>query len=333
MSNIYGRNIKIAVFGQSHSPAIGVSIEGLPAGFKIDSDALKAFMQRRRPGQGTHISSRSEPDEPEFLSGLADGVTCGAPLCAVIYNKDARPEDYDNLRDIPRPSHADYTAYIKYGEARDIRGGGAFSGRLTAPLCIAGGICLQLLEREKIYTAANIIRIGGITDSGQMPAAIEEARKSGDSLGGIIECVVSGVPAGLGEPMFDGMENRIASVIFAIPGVRGIEFGNGFAAAGLKGSENNDAFIMRGGEIKTRTNNHGGILGGITSGMPVIFRAAFKPVPSVAAQQDSISLSRREEVKLNITGRHDPCIVPRAVPCVEAAAAIAVYDAFREARR
>jgi len=328
MSNIYGKNIKISIFGQSHSPAIGVSIDGLPAGFKIDFDELRLFLRRRMPGQGSHTTKRREPDEPEFLSGLAGGITCGAPLTAIIRNTDMRSSDYDNLRDIPRPSHADYTAYIKYGENRDFRGGGSFSGRLTAPLCIAGGICLQLLKREKIYIAAHIVQIGNITDSERMFAAIEEARQAGDSLGGIIECAVTGVPAGIGEPMFDGMENRIAAIVFGIPAVKGIEFGNGFAAAGLRGSENNDAFIMQDGAVHTRTNNHGGILGGITSGMPVIFRAAFKPTPSIAIEQDSVSLSRRENVKLTVTGRHDPCIVPRAVPCVEAAAAIAIYDAL-----
>jgi len=278
------------------------------------------------PGQGKHTTERREADEPEFLSGLVDGVTCGAPLTAVIRNTDTRPSDYDRLWDIPRPSHADYTAYIKYGETRDVRGGGPFSGRLTAPLCVAGGIFLQLLKREGINIAAHIVQIGGIADSEQMPAAIEEARQAGDSLGGIIECAAVGVPAGIGEPMFDGIENRLASVIFGIPAVKGIEFGNGFAAAGLRGSENNDAFFMSGGSVKTRTNNHGGILGGITSGMPITFRVAFKPTPSISMEQDSVSLSKKENVKLTITGRHDPCIVPRAVPCVEAAAAVAIYD-------
>lgn len=354
MSNIYGKNIKISIFGQSHSPAIGVSIDGLPAGLAINFDELGAFMRRRMPGQGAYATKRKEPDEPEFLSGLVDGVTCGAPLTAIIRNTDARPSDYDQLRDIPRPSHADYTAYIKYGEARDVRGGGSFSGRLTAPLCIAGGIFLQLLQRENINIAAHIAQIGDISDRAydpvlagkddfaglktadfpvlsadagkQMLSAIEEARLAGDSLGGIIECAVTGLPTGIGEPMFDGVENRLAAIVFGIPAVKGIEFGNGFAAAGLRGSENNDAFTMCGDIVRTRTNNHGGVLGGITSGMPVIFRAAFKPTPSISMQQDSVSLSRRENTKIAVTGRHDPCIVPRAVPCIEAAAAVAIYD-------
>ena len=328
MSYTYGKNIKIAIFGQSHSAAVGVSIDGLPSGFRIDFDALRLFLRRRIPGQGSFSTGRTEPDEPEFISGLLNGVTCGSPLTVIIRNTDAKSEDYEKFRDVPRPSHADYTAYVKYGESRDFRGGGAFSGRLTAPLCIAGGICLQLLRQKNIEICADILQIGKIRGSHEeMFAAIGEAKKSGDSLGGIIECAVTGVPAGIGEPMFDGIENRIASAIFAIPAVKGIEFGNGFESAGLRGSENNDAFIISGGEIKTRTNNHGGILGGITSGMPVVFRVAIKPTPSIATEQDSVSLSRREEVKIIASGRHDPCIVPRAVPCVEAAAAIAIYDA------
>ena len=358
MSNIYGKNIKVSIFGQSHSPAIGVIVDGLPAGFPIDFYELKLFLQRRMPGQSKHTTMRREPDEPEFLSGLVDGITCGAPLAAIICNIDKRSSDYDKLWDIPRPSHADYTAYIKYGEARDVRGGGAFSGRLTAPLCIAGGIFLQLLKQKGVYIAAHISQIGSICDrlfnpvsvgkeefnalreagfpvleaeaGERMLSALEDAKQAGDSLGGIIECAVVGVPAGIGEPMFNGIENRLAAILFGIPAVKGVEFGNGFSAAGLRGSENNDAFIMHGDTVQTRTNNHGGILGGITSGMPVIFRTAFKPTPSISTEQDSVSLSRRESVKLAISGRHDPCIVPRAVPCIEAAAAIAIYDAMLE---
>jgi len=357
MSSVYGENLKVSIFGQSHSPAIGVCIDGLPAGFQIDLKELGAFLKRRAPGQNAHSTSRKEADEPEFLSGLVDGVTCGAPLTAVIRNADAQSSDYDSLKDIPRPSHADFTSFVKNGSARDHRGGGEFSGRLTAPLCIAGGICLQLLRREGISIAAHIVQIGNVTakpfdpvnvgedeirflqkaefpvldaQAGeQMRAAIEAAKKDGDSAGGIIECCAIGVRAGLGGPIFDGVENRLAAVLFGIPAVKGVEFGNGFAAAALRGSENNDAFYMKGDSVQTRTNRHGGILGGITSGMPLLFRAAFKPTPSIAKEQDSVSLSRRENVKLAITGRHDPCIVPRAVPCVEAAAAIALYDIMR----
>ncbi|MCL2008964.1 MAG: chorismate synthase [Synergistaceae bacterium] len=360
MSFVYGNNLKITVFGQSHSPAIGVSIDGLPAGLPVDFDELSSFLRRRMPGQGAYATKRREPDEAEFLSGLADGVTCGAPLAAIIRNTDARSSDYDNLWDVPRPSHADYTAYVKYGAARDARGGGAFSGRMTAPLCVAGGICLQLLRREGISVAAHISQIGNVCDrpfdpvhagaddmnvlkeaafpvldaeaGKRMLAVIEEARQGGDSIGGVVECIATGVPAGIGNPMFDGMENRLAAILFGIPAVKGVEFGNGFSAAALRGSENNDAFIIHGGAVRTRTNRHGGILGGITSGMPVLFRAAFKPTPSISREQESVSLSRLEEVRLAVTGRHDPCIVPRAVPCVEAAAAVALYDALLEPR-
>ncbi len=357
MSSTFGHNIKISIFGQSHSEAIGVVIDGLPSGFRIDFDELQRFMARRAPGQNNYSTQRRETDIPEILSGLAGGVTCGAPFCAIIRNKDTRSEDYNSLRDVPRPSHADFTAQLKYGGAQDVAGGGHFSGRLTAPLCIAGGICLQLLKREHIEIAAHIAAIAAVHDeffnpvtvgcddftrlrsaafpvldsiSGtRMLAAIEEAKKDGDSLGGVIECAAIGIPGGLGDPMFDGMENRIAGIVFAIPAVRGIEFGSGFGSTVLRGSEHNDSFYTDGAQIKTRTNNHGGILGGITSGMPVIFRVAVKPTPSIAKEQLSVSLSDKTNVKLSIKGRHDPCIVPRAVPCVEAAAAIAIYDALR----
>jgi chorismate synthase len=358
MSSTFGHNIKISIFGQSHSEAIGVVIDGLPAGFRLDIDELMRFMARRAPGKNSYATPRREADIPEFLSGLVDGVTCGAPLCAVIRNKDTRSGDYNNLRDVPRPAHADYTAQLKYKGAQDINGGGHFSGRLTAPLCIAGGICLQLLKKENIEIAAHIASIGTIPDrlfhpvdvgrddfitlrsapfpvleplSGEkMLAAIETAKNDGDSLGGVVECAAIGVPGGLGDPMFDGMENRIAGIIFGIPAVRGIEFGSGFSGTILRGSENNDSFMAKDGIISTRTNNHGGILAGITSGMPIIFRTAFKPTPSIAREQQSVSLSEKTNVTLAIKGRHDPCIVPRAVPCVEAASAIALYDALLE---
>ena len=336
----YGKNIRLSIFGQSHSPAIGVTIDGLPAGFPIDFGELQAFMLRRKPGQGAHTTKRKEADESEFLSGLVDGITCGSPLSAVIRNTDARSSDYEQLWDVPRPSHADYTSYVKYGVSRDVRGGGSFSGRLTAALCIAGGICLQLLQKENIIIRAGITQIGTVIEKAPYPAypnekmlaAIEQARQDGDSLGGIIECAAEGVPAGMGSPMFGGMENRLSSVIFGIPAVKGIEFGNGFAAADIRGSENNDAFYVDpdGDIIKTKTNNHGGILGGISSGMPIVFRVAFKPTPSISKEQQSVSLSLQKDVPLVISGRHDPCIVPRAVPCVEAAAAIAIYDVMLE---
>lgn len=360
MSSSYGKNIKITIFGQSHSEGIGVCVEGLPPGHKIDMEALSLFLSRRAPGQNAWSTGRREADVPEFISGLAGDVTCGAPLTALIRNTDTRPLDYSELFDLPRPSHADFAAQMKFKGAQDVRGGGHFSGRLTAPLCIAGGICIQLLKAQGIEIAAHIASIGGASDtlfdmanvsaddikalslnifpvidakSGEeMQKVIEKAKAAGDSVGGIIECAVLGLPSGLGDPMFDGMENRIASMVFGIPAVKGIEFGNGFACAALRGSENNDVFYTDGETVKTKTNNHGGILGGITSGMPLIFRTAIKPTPSISIEQDSVSLSKMENSKLKIKGRHDPCIVPRAVPCVEAAAAIAVMDALLESK-
>lgn len=353
MSSVYHGNLTVSIFGQSHAPAIGVTIDGLPAGARIDMDELGMFLSRRVPGHSPLSTPRKEADLPEFLCGVVDHVTCGAPLTAIIRNTNTRSQDYDTLRDVPRPGHADYTAQMKFGGAQDVSGGGHFSGRLTAPLCIAGGICLQLLHREGIEVFARIASIAGIEDrapfsapvsdkpfpvvtdavGGQMQQAILQAKSDGDSVGGVVECVVTGCPAGLGEPMFGGMENRIAQLIFAIPAVKGVEFGAGFAAAAMRGSENNDAYCIENGEIRTVTNHCGGILGGITNAMPIVLRAAFKPTPSIRREQQSVRLSRMEEVPLCVPGRHDPCIVPRAVPCVEAAAAIAVYDALLETRK
>ena len=325
MSSTYGENLKISIFGQSHSEAIGVVIDGLPAGFEVDMDELGEFLARRAPGQGKHTTSRKEPDRPEFLSGLAGGKTCGAPLAALIRNTNTRSSDYDNIRDIPRPGHADFAARIKYGGAEDVSGGGHFSGRLTAPLCIAGGIALQILREKGITVKAEIKEIGGKKDG--FLETVEEARLDADSVGGVIECVIEGVPAGYGNPMFGGVENKIASCVFGIPAVKGVEFGAGFEAARMRGSENNDEFYYEeDGRVRTRTNNHGGILGGITTGMPVVFRAAFKPTPSIGKPQKSISFSEKKDAVLEIKGRHDPCVVMRAVPCIEAAAAITVLD-------
>lgn len=324
MSSTYGKNLKIAIFGQSHSEAIGVTMDGLPAGFSIDMDELQSFMNRRAPGRDKYSTPRKEADKPDFISGLVGNVTCGAPLTAIIKNTNTRSSDYDNIRDIPRPGHADFTAHVKYGGFEDVSGGGHFSGRLTAPLCIAGGIVKQIIAESGITVEAVIKEIGG--NSEDPYRAIEEARGRGDSVGGIIECTVNGLPAGIGNPMFDGVENNIAKAVFAIPAVKGIEFGRGFDAGRICGSENNDEFYYEGEQVRTRTNNHGGILGGITSGMPVVFRVAIKPTPSISIQQNSISYSRGENDILKVRGRHDPCIVPRAVPCVEAACAIALYD-------
>ena len=352
MSSMYGDSLRISIFGQSHAPAVGVTVDGLPAGFAIDMEALLAFLARRAPGRSALATQRKESDLPEFLGGIANSRTCGAPLTAIIRNQNTRSGDYDRLRDIPRPAHADYAAHIKYGGFQDVAGGGHFSGRLTAPLCVAGGICLQILRQMGISVAAHISSIGPVEDRRFDPIAPEvtsvsaefpvldpaageamqqlilQCRAEGDSVGGTVECAVTGVPAGLGDPIFDGMENRLAQILFGIPAVKGLEFGSGFDGARLRGSENNDGFRMEQGKVRTVSNRHGGILGGITSGMPILFRAAFKPTPSIAKPQQSISLQAGENTELAIQGRHDPCIVPRAVPCVEAAAAIAVLDAI-----
>jgi len=329
MSSQYGKKLKLSIFGQSHSLAIGVNIDGLPAGIKLDMEKLQTFLNRRSPGKNDTSTARIEEDIPEILSGLVNGVTCGAPLAIIIRNTDTRSSDYSEFRDIPRPSHADYSAFVKFGKFHDISGGGHFSGRLTAALCVAGGISLQILNELGITINARILQIGKVRGSDEkMMREILAAKEKGDSVGGIVECEAVGLPAGLGDPIFDGIENRIAGIIFGIPGVKGIEFGSGFEGATCRGSENNDNFYMDGETVKTQTNHCGGILGGITNGMPVLFRVAFKPTPSIALEQNSVNLSRAENTTLQINGRHDPCIVPRAVPCVEAATAIALYDAY-----
>ena len=350
MSSTYGENLKLSIFGQSHGPAVGMTLDGIPAGLPVDFDTLQEFLNRRAPGQNDWSSPRKEEDKPEFLGGILDGYTCGAPIAAVIYNKNTRSGDYMELKDCPRPGHADYTAQIKYGGFQDAAGGGHFSGRLTAPLCIAGGLCKQWLEEMGIRIGAHILAIGecGDTYFDPMDPEIESvapdfpvldpeageamrdwisrAKAAGDSVGGIVECAIVGLPAGIGEPMFGGVESKIAQIVYGIPAVKGIEFGIGFDCACVPGSSSNDDFAVVDGKIVTDTNNAGGILGGITSGMPVIFSTAFKATPSISCPQTSVSLKNMEETSLNVKGRHDPCIVPRAVPVVEAAAAIAIYD-------
>lgn len=351
MSSIMGNKIKISVFGQSHSKGIGVVIDGLPAGKEIDMEKVMAFMERRAPGRNAYSTKRREPDTPEILSGLVDGVTCGAPLAMVIYNQNQKSNDYNNIMDTPRPSHADYSGYMRYNGFNDVAGGGHFSGRLTAPLCFAGAVCMQILEEMGVNVYTHILSIKNIKDDkfnpikienfeidekdfpvindakgNEMKAEIEKARLDMDSVGGVVECAITGVKAGFGDPMFDGVENQLAKNIFGIPGVKGIEFGNGFNATTLYGSENNDGFCIVDGEIKTVTNNSGGINGGITNGMPILFDVAFKPTASIYKKQNSVSISEKTEKELQIKGRHDPCIVPRAVPVVEAVAAITILD-------
>ena len=350
MSSTYGENLKLSIFGQSHGPAIGMTLDGIPAGLPVDAEKLQQFLNRRAPGQNDWSTPRKEEDRPEFLGGILDGYTCGAPIAAVIYNKNTRSGDYANLKDCPRPGHADYTAQVKYGGFQDAAGGGHFSGRLTAPLCIAGGLCKQWLEEMGIRIGAHILAIGECGDNYfdpmdpeveaipekfpvlnpeagcAMRELIAQARSAGDSVGGIIECAITGLPAGIGEPMFGGVESRIAQIVYGIPAVKGLEFGIGFDCACVPGSQSNDDFTILDGRIITQSNNAGGILGGITNGMPVIFTTAIKATPSISCTQQSISLSKGEVQELAVSGRHDPCIVPRAVPVVEAAAAIAIYD-------
>ncbi len=432
MSSDFGEKIKISIFGESHSPAVGVVIDGINAGEKIDMDELGKFLTRRAPGRSEFSTGRQEADKTEILSGIVDGVTTGTPISAIIRNQDGNPKDYEDIRNTPRPSHADYAAYVKYGKSHDFRGGGHFSGRLTAPLCIAGGICKQILARKGITIGAHIASVADIEDdrfdsvrvneqeilgiankgfpvinekSGDtIKKEILDAKAAGDSVGGTVECCILGMPAGIGEPMFDGIENSIAKIIFGIPAVKGIEFGAGFGSSRMRGSENNDpiyvdsdvtatesssmssrnnatihadtaytdantdavgngydsphnneitysshpenqntesvvipdkiAGTQRNDDInfvKTRTNNSGGITGGLTNGMPIIFTAAFKPTPSIALEQETVDLSTGENTTIKINGRHDPCIVPRAVPCVEAAVAVAILDLISRA--
>ncbi|MBR6633139.1 MAG: chorismate synthase [Clostridia bacterium] len=353
MSSEYGNRLKVSVFGQSHGDAIGVVINGLPSGEAIDTEELQAFMERRRGGKNAFSTKRSEADVPKLLSGLQDGKTCGMPLCAIIENADKRSGDYSEILDKPRPGHADYTAFVKWQGNADMRGGGHFSGRLTAPLTVAGGIAKQILARRGIFVGAHLDSVAGIRDKRfdngdgnslfqqiankdfpviddeageKMKASIIAAANDLDSVGGTIECMVTGVPAGLGEPMFDGVENRLASALFGIPAIKGVEFGRGFEVATLRGSENNDPYVIENGEIKTATNNAGGILGGITNGAPILLRVAIKPTPSISKEQDTVSLSRREPAKLVVKGRHDPCIAQRAVPVVEAVVATVILD-------
>lgn len=354
MSSTYGEKIKISVFGESHGGGIGVVIDGLPAGEAIDFDAVLAQMARRAPGRDKTATPRKESDTPRVLSGMLGNVLTGAPLCAVIENTNTRSQDYGNLLTKPRPGHSDYTAYIKYHGANDIRGGGHFSGRITAPLVFAGAVCRQLLERRGIQIAAHIQSVGSIHDKlfdpvavpsalikrlsasffalidesaeGPVRAEIEAARLAQDSVGGTIECAVTGLPAGVGEPMFDGLEGAIAKAVFGVPAVKGIEFGAGFALAAMRGSRANDAFCYDNGHVVTETNHCGGILGGIANGMPLIFRCAVKPTPSIAQPQKTVDLQTGENTVLTIHGRHDPCIVPRAVPVIEAVTALAIIN-------
>lgn len=354
MSSNFKGNISISIFGESHGNGIGVVIDNLPAGEKIDFEKVIDFMARRAPKKDGTSTSRSESDFPEIMSGIFENKTTGTPLCAVIKNTDQHSADYKSVSHLARPAHADYTGFVRYNGANDLRGGGHFSGRITAPLVFAGAICGQILENRGIFTGAHILSIKNITDKGfdsvnitadelisvrnrylplvdvskeeQMRQQIENARLQCDSVGGIVECAVVGIPVGIGSPMFDGIENRISQLVFGIPAVKGIEFGAGFDSTNMYGSENNDEFYIESGKILTKTNNHGGILGGISSGMPITLKVAFKPTPSIARAQKTVDYTTMTEETLQIKGRHDPCIVPRAVPCVESAVNIALLS-------
>ena len=353
--NTFGNKVKVTVFGESHASAIGVTVDGLPAGTPVNEAYIQSLLDLRAPGKSDTATRRKEPDKAEFLSGVKDGYTCGGSVAAIIRNTDTRSGDYASLEGKPRPSHADYPAMVKYGNAIDRRGGGQFSGRLTAPLVIAGGIVLPLLEQKGIRIAAHIASVGNVSDTAfdtlddqpelmkklnampfavidenageSMRSCIRAAAAEGDSVGGTIECKVTGLPVGTGSPMFDGFENTISRAVFAVPAVKGIEFGVGFDGVTLRGSAYNDAYYYdKNGNVRTRTNHAGGICGGLATGMPVIFRVCVKPTPSISREQDTVDMNAHENSKIIIHGRHDPCIVPRAVSVIRAVTALVLYE-------
>ena len=354
MSSNFGKYLRVTVFGQSHSTAIGTVVEGLPPGIPIDMAYIQQFMARRAPGGSNLSTPRKEADQVQILSGVAGSVTCDAPLAAIIHNTNTRPGDYDNLRYTPRPGHSDYTAGIHSGGMCDLSGGGHFSGRLTAPLCFAGAVCSRYLQGLGVRVVAHTASIAGVQDTplnplqlddnlaneleqkplaviddiagDKMQQAILTARSQGDSVGGSIECAIYGLPAGLGEPMFETVEGMLAYAMFGIPAIKGIEFGSGFAGTNLTGSQNNDPFAIKDGRVITTTNHCGGVLGGITTGMPVVFRVGVKPTPSIAKPQQTVHLQTSQPCQIAVQGRHDPCIVPRAVPVVQAVAAAVATD-------
>lgn len=354
MSGMWGSKIKLSIFGESHGNAIGITIDGLPAGFYIDMDKIMMEMARRAPGKSSLSTPRKESDIPEILSGYFEGKTTGTPLCAIIRNSNTKSKDYSKLKDVMRPGHADYTGAVRYKGFNDYRGGGHFSGRITAPLVFAGAICKQILEVKGIIVSAHINSIGKIKDCSflesdisdellnsfkekelplintkledEMRQEILSARSSGDSIGGTIECAILGVSPGIGDPFFDSVESTLAHLMFSVPAVKGIEFGKGFDISKMRGSEANDEYYLENGNIKTKTNNNGGILGGITNGMPIIFNVAIKPTASIFKEQKAFNIITMEETTLCIEGRHDPCIVQRALPVIEAVAAIGITE-------
>ena len=358
MSGIWGNKIKISIFGESHGEAIGINIDGLPAGFEIDMDKVFYEMERRAPGRNELSTPRKEKDLPEILSGYFEGKTTGTPLCAIIRNTNTKSKDYSKLKDIMRPGHADYTGNIRYGGFNDYRGGGHFSGRITAPLVFAGAICRQVLENKGILITAHIKSIADIEDKSFLDVDINEeliqgfkgedlplidhtlkesmknkilaAKEEFDSVGGTVECAVLGIEPGIGNPFFDSVESTLAHLMFSIPAVKGIEFGRGFDITKMKGSEANDSMYFEQEKVKTKTNNNGGILGGITNGMPIVFNTAIKPTSSILKPQNTVNINTKEDTVLEVNGRHDPCIVQRALPVIEAVTAIGILDLIRE---
>ena len=358
MSSMWGKNIKISVFGESHGKAIGVVIDGLPSGIELDTENIEKEMKRRAPGRNKISTPRKEGDRFEIISGFFNGMTTGTPLTSVIYNTDQRSRDYTIAKSILRPGHADYTGYVRYSGFNDYRGGGHFSGRLTAPLVFAGAIAKQILSKDNTLVASHIKSIGNINDTSFDPINIDESllgtlknkefcviddekgmemkeyilkSKDGmDSVGGVIEATVVNLPVGIGSPLFDSVESKLSQLLFSIPAVKGVEFGAGFDMAKMKGSEANDELYIEDGNIKAYSNNNGGILGGITNGMPIIFKVAIKPTPSIGKLQRTVDVSKGINTELQTEGRHDPCIVPRAVPVIEAVTALAVLDLMME---
>lgn len=321
--------MRYTIFGESHGPAIGVTLEGVPAGLELDLDFIRSELARRAPGQNAMTTARKEADEPEILSGVFEGKTTGTPLCAVIFNTDTRSRDYAQLKNLPRPGHADYAGFVRYQGCNDYRGGGHFSGRLTAPLVFAGAVAKLILKEKGVAVTARISNVAGIADPTpeEMEAAILAAKADGDSVGGRIACAVTGLPAGLGAPDFGcNVEGIFSQYLFAVPAVKAVGFGLGTGFADLRGSQANDPFYMDGDAVRTRTNHAGGVNGGITNGMPVTFEVTIRPTPSIAKEQDTVDLSSHADARLAITGRHDPCIVPRAVPVIESAAALAACE-------
>ena len=330
MKSLKGDNIELELYGESHSPAIGARLSGIPAGEQVDTALLERFMERRAPGRSSLSTPRKETDAVRFLSGLQDGITDGGLIHMEILNGNTRSNDYDSLKDTPRPGHADFAFYAKTGR-RIPAGGGSFSGRLTAPICAAGGIALQILERHGISVSARIARIGDVEQDSAEPTpemieAIEQARRESDSVGGAITVTASGVPAGLGDAYFGGLESALSFAAFGIPAVKAVEFGAGTKVAAMRGSQNNDEFFYDGDSVRTRTNNHGGILGGISTGMPIVITLSFKPTPSIAREQRTVDLGTGEDAVISVRGRHDPCVVVRALPVAEAITALVILD-------